>query len=109
MMKQLLFMAACATALMGCEPDGLGDQIARDQARQAINPVLARNFPGVPLEPASDCVIDNASASEILRLARASVTGVSPEDTALIIEIATRPDTITCLLEDGIAPFLVRG
>jgi hypothetical protein len=92
--------------LAGCGEDGLGDQLARDQARKAVNPVLADKFPGVPLEPASNCVIDNASGGEILKLARASVAGVGPEETALIVEIATRPDTLQCLLKNGITPFL---
>ncbi len=104
-MKWIAF--AGIMSLAACADGGLADQIAREQAKDAVNPVLAERFPGVPLEPASDCVIDNASSGEILKLARASVTGVGPEETALIIEIATRPDTIKCLLEDGLAPFLL--
>jgi hypothetical protein len=96
---------ALPLALMACGDDGLGDQIARDQAKKAVNPVLAERFPGVPLEPASNCVIDNASGTEILKLAKAGVTGLGPDDTALIVEIATRPDSIQCLLKDGLAPF----
>ena len=93
-----LLLAACDTPL--------ADQIARDQAKKAVNPVLAQRFPGVPLEPATNCVIDNASASEILQLARAGTTTVSQTDAELVVEIATRPETIRCLLEDGLTPFL---
>ena len=93
-------------ALTACAEDGLADQIARDQARNAVNPVLAKRFPGVPLEPATNCVINEASASELLRLAKAGTIGPSAEDTQLVIEIATRPDAIKCLLESGITPFL---
>lgn len=92
--------------LAGCGEDGLADQIARDQARNAVNPVLAQRFPGVPLEPASNCVINNASAGEILQLAKAGATTVAQTDAELIVQIATRPDTIECLLKDGVAPFL---
>ena len=92
--------------LAGCAEDGLADQLARDQARNAINPVLAQRFPGVPLEPATNCVINEASASEILRLAKAGTVGLQPEDTRLVVDIATRPDTIKCLLKDGLNPFL---
>ncbi len=95
-----LVLAACGTPL--------ADEIARDQAKKAVNPVLAQRFPGVPLEPATNCVIDNASASEIIQLARAGATSnVSQADTELIVRIATRPETIECLLKDGIAPFLI--
>lgn len=102
-MRKLLLMmpvllAACDTPL--------ADEIARDQARKAVNPVLAERFPGVPLEPASNCVINNASASEIFQLAKAGATTVSQTDVELIVQIATRRETIQCLLEDGIAPFL---
>lgn len=94
----LLALAACA---------GVQDQIARDAARTTVRPVLAERFPGVPLEPASDCVIDNASASEITRLAlTAGQSTISPDTQALVVEIATRPDTIRCLATDGLAPFL---
>ncbi len=102
-MRHLLLLIPFALA--ACDTP-LADQIARDQAKKAVNPVLAQRFPGVPLEPATNCVIDNASASEIIQLAKAGTTTVSQTDVNLIIEIATRPDTITCLLEDGITPFL---
>ncbi len=95
----LLALVACADAQ---------DQIARDAARATVRPVLAERFPGVPLEPASDCVIDNASAGEITRLAiAAGQQTVSPETEALVTEIATRPETIRCLATDGLAPFLI--
>ncbi len=93
--------------LASCGDDGLADQLARDQARKAVNPVLSERFPGVPLEPASNCVINNASASEIFQLAKAGATTVSQTDVELIVQIATRRETIECLLKDGIAPFLI--
>ncbi|MEM9584579.1 MAG: hypothetical protein AAGA08_15830 [Pseudomonadota bacterium] len=104
-MRPLLFVLPLA--LIGCGEDGLADQLAREQARNAVNPVLAQRFPGVPLEPATNCVINEASASEILQLAKAGATGVSQTDAELIVQIATRPDTIECLLKDGITPFLI--
>lgn len=103
-MRALLL--ALPIALSACGDDGLADQLAREQARNAINPVLAQRFPGVPLEPASNCIINEASASEIFRLAKAGTVGLSPEDTQLVVDIATRPDTIKCLLESGITPLL---
>lgn len=103
-MKWLLLIPL--VALMACGEDGLADQLARKEAKDAVRPVLSERFPGVPLEPATDCVIDNASAGEILTLARAGVTGLGPEETQLVVEIATRPETIECLLKDGLAPFL---
>ncbi|TVS02811.1 MAG: hypothetical protein EA407_09055 [Rhodobacteraceae bacterium] len=98
-LSALLALVACAD---------VQDQIARDAARASVRPVLAERFPGVPLEPASDCVIDNASAGEITRLAMAAGQQTfSPETQALVTEIATRPETIRCLAKDGLAPFLI--
>ena len=108
-MKLVLIPALAALfTLSACGDDGLADQLARKEAKNTVRPVLAKRFPGVPLEPATDCVIDNASAGEILKLARAGVTGLGPEETQLVVEIATRPDTIECLLKDGLSPFLLK-
>ncbi|RLJ59469.1 hypothetical protein BCF46_1618 [Litoreibacter meonggei] len=106
-MKLILIPALAALiGLSACGEDGLADQLARKEAKDTVRPVLAQRFPGVPLEPATDCVIDNASAGEIIKLARAGVTGLGPEETQLVIEIATRPETVECLLKDGLAPLL---
>ena len=104
-MRALLL--AIPLLLTACADNGIADQLARDQARKAVNPVLAERFPGVPLEPATNCVIDQASASEIFQLAKAGATTVSQTDVELIVQIATRRETIECLLKDGIAPFLI--
>ena len=94
-----------ALALSACA--GVQDQIAQDAAKRAVRPVLAQNFPGVPLEPAVDCVIEAANARELQTLGLAALQPVpSPDTTALVVEIATRPETIRCLATDGLAPFL---
>jgi len=105
-MKRLLLtlpflLAACDTPI--------ADEIARDQAKKAVNPILAERFPGVPLEPATNCVIDNASASEIFQLAKAGATTVSQTDVELVVQIATRPETIQCLIEDGLPAVLANN
>jgi hypothetical protein len=94
----VLALSACA---------GVQDELARDAAKRTVRPVLAQNFPGVPLEPAADCVINASSASELSRMAIAAAQPVpNPQTTALVVEIATRPETIRCLATDGLAPFL---
>jgi len=99
-------VCAAVLALAACAD--MQDQLARDAARSVVRPALADNFPGVPLEPASDCVINNASASELTRLALAAgQPTISPQTNALVVEIATRPETIRCLATDGLAPFLL--
>ncbi len=93
-------------ALLACAP--VQDQFARDAARNAVQPVLAERFPGVPLEPASNCVINAATGAEIAQLALAASQPLThPSTNALVVEIATRPETIRCLATDGLAPFLI--
>ena len=63
--------------------------------------MLAERFPGVPVEGATDCVIDNANAQEILSLAADSVTGPTASTVEIVARIVTRPGTIECLIEEG--------
>ncbi len=96
---------ALILALAACTP-AAQDTLARDAARQAIRPVLAEQFPGVPLEPATDCIIDNATSAEILALAADAVTGPTASTVEIVTNIITRPDTITCLATEGLPVLL---
>ncbi|MCX7644251.1 MAG: hypothetical protein N2Z62_03015 [Rhodobacteraceae bacterium] len=99
--------AALAAALGGCVETPPADLVARAAAKEAVRPVLQRRLPGVPLEPAVTCVIDNASAGEILRLARAGAAGTpDPATVDIVIAVLGRQGTIDCLATDGLAPFL---
>ncbi len=75
------------------------DQIARDQARGVVNQVVAERFPGIDATPVTDCVIDNASAQEILTVAQASVLGVTDRTTDTVIAVLQRPGTVQCVAE----------
>lgn len=92
-------------ALTACSPQ-TRDQVTRDAARTVIRPVVANQFPGVPLDPAIDCIIDNATSGELLALAADSVTGATAATTHTVATIATRPATLSCLASDGLAAFL---
>lgn len=82
------------------------DAVARASAKSAVNTVVENRFPGVPLTPAVNCIIDGASANEIIRLAADGVTGPSNSTADLVIAIATRPDTLVCLATRGVPPLL---
>ena len=73
------------------------DQTARDAAKRAVTPIVQARFPGVPVEPVVDCVIQHAETAEILELARAATLGPTAETTVVVTEIATRPDTVRCI------------
>jgi len=66
-----------------------------------VDGVVAQRLPGVDVSPVTDCVINVASASEILGLASASVTGVTAQTAQTAIEIATRREALTCIGENS--------
>ena len=81
------------------------DNIARDRAKSVVNGVVEDKFPGVKVAPVTDCVIDAASASEIISLGSASVTGVTQSTVEQVVEIAGRPDSVNCIAENGLSLF----
>ncbi len=74
-----------------------------------MRPVLAERFPGVPLEGATDCVIDNASAQEILILGTDAVTGPTESTVEVVADIVKRPATLECLVAEGAALAVAGG
>lgn len=90
----------CAATLAACTPADQ-DQLSRDAARAAITPVLVERFPGVPVAPAVDCIVDNANSRELLSLAADSVIGPTANTVELVTNIVSRPDTLNCLLANG--------
>lgn len=95
---------AAVVALSGCMQDlGVtGDVLARDAAKGVVNNVVQARFPGVNAAPFTDCIIDNASGSEILEIAQAAVVGTTPATTNLVVDIAGRPDTIRCAVNNSL-------
>ncbi len=91
--------------LAGCSQTAR-DDVTRSAARSVVTRVVVERFPGVPVQPAIDCIIDNASGPELLGLASDSMLGPTAATTESVIRIASRPDTVRCLSTRGIAPFL---
>jgi len=93
----LALLTACDAA------NEAADTLARDRAKTVVNGVVAERFPGVNAAPVTDCVIDAASANEILSIAGASVTGVTDDTVKQVLDIAGRPDAVTCIAENSLA------
>lgn len=91
--------------LAACTPD-VRDDLTRNAARTAIRPVVAQKLPGVPLDPAIDCVINNADSRELLSLAADSITGPTASTAEIVGSIVSRPETLRCLATDGVSAFL---
>ncbi|WP_099827356.1 hypothetical protein [Oceaniglobus indicus] len=83
------------------------DDLTRAAARNAIRPVVQQRLPGVPVEPAIDCVIDNAQSAELLSLASDAVTGPTANTVQIVTNIASREGALRCLATEGL-PALLR-
>ena len=107
MIKAKLLAALALFAAVACSP-AQQDALARDAAKNAVRPVLEERLPGIPVEPATNCVIDNATAKEILSLAADAVTGPTANTVEIVSDILARPETLTCLATEGLPPLLGR-
>ncbi|CAM4396312.1 hypothetical protein [Palleronia rufa] len=92
--------AAVGLALAGCTPVS-SDQLTRNAARAVVTKTLVNRYPGVPLEPALDCVIDNATTGELLGLASDSLTGPTEATAQTVLTISRRPGTLQCFAGRG--------
>ena len=92
-----------AVGLSGCmAANDAADAIARDQAKAVVNGVVQQKLPGVNAAPVTDCIIDAASASEILSIAGAAVTGVTDNTVSQVLKIAQRPEAVQCIAENSL-------
>ncbi len=96
-------MLCGAVLLTGCTAaNDAADTLARDRAKAVVNGVVSDRFPGVNAAPITDCIIDAASAREIISIASASVTGVNQSTVETVLEIAQRPEAVQCIAENSI-------
>lgn len=102
-----LFRAAgllAVLAMSGCAAvNDAADTVARDRAKTVVNGIVESRFPGVNAAPVTDCIIDAASASEIITIAGASATGVTRSTVDQVLEIAQRPEAVQCIADNSIA------
>ncbi|MGB3553661.1 MAG: hypothetical protein WBA25_03360 [Jannaschia sp.] len=96
----LPLLAACNSAI--------GTELTRETAKSVVNPIVAARFPGIPLEPATDCIIDNASGDEIITLAGAAANRDDQVASRIVLDVARRPDTIQCIATEGLPVLLTR-
>lgn len=82
------------TACVGFQD--VADQLARQQARTFVNAEVERRFPGLDATPITNCVIDNASAQEIVTIAGGIALGNSDTASTTVSDILQRPATLQC-------------
>ncbi len=99
-------LAAALLALMAlgaCEAaQQAADDVARGRAKTAVNAVVTEKFPGVNAAPVTDCIIDAASAKELLQIAASASTGAHADVTELTLGIARRPAALQCMTKSSI-------
>lgn len=106
-MRALLsFAAICLVTACG-QAEEIVEQSLRAETKAIVNDQVAQNFPGVNAAPITDCIIDNASTSEILTIGSAALSGVTSSTTDLVMTIAGRPDTLACISGNGTGLFLL--
>lgn len=98
-LRKKVLVLAIAASLSAC---AVADTIAQDQAKTVVNNVVQERFPGVDATPVTDCVIEAASAGEIVDLAQDSATGISQSTVLLVVEIAARPESVECIADNGL-------
>ncbi|SNR46666.1 hypothetical protein [Puniceibacterium sediminis] len=104
--RRLVLLVLLPLMLIACTAESQ-DQLARGAARSTTSKILAQRLPGVPLQPAVDCVINNANSQQILALAADSVTGPTESTYQVVSGILQKPETLRCLAAEGL-PALLR-
>ena len=110
-MRLPLVLTAAALALSGCvvqDPNMArpvppvvtpalpsADAVARTAARTAINQEMARRLPGANVAPYTDCVVNNASAAELIDIGRQVNQGGNVGNS--VAAIVGRPATTQCI------------
>jgi len=103
MTMKLTSLICAAVILSGCAvANDAADAVARDRAKTVVNGVVEERFPGLNARPVTDCIIDAATAGEILEIAGASVTGVTQSTAEKVVEIAARPEAVNCIADNSL-------
>ncbi len=98
------FVLLFLVALTGCAAtESAVTNVTRDTAKGVVNGVVAQKFPGLSVAPVTDCIIESLSAIELVQILKSAIIGVTPDATALVLEIAQRPKAVQCIAKNSIA------
>ncbi|MEM7724584.1 MAG: succinate dehydrogenase [Pseudomonadota bacterium] len=91
-------LIAAPALLMGCvAAQNAADAVAREQARTFVDAEVQRRAPGVDARPLTNCVINEASAQEIVTIAGGTAIGNEQLASQTVGAILQRPGTQQCL------------
>lgn len=96
-MTRFLALLSLLAPLAACA--GVSPTPDREQARATVLPVVeqALRAEGPRAERAAECVLANAGAPELVKLASAAGQAATPETVRLVMVIAQRGPAIECL------------
>lgn len=97
------WLPALVLGLSACTLGQSAEEVARNQAKSVVNTVVAQKMPGVNAAPVTDCIIDNASMSEIYTISKGAVVGVTNDTVSAVMTIAQRPATMQCIAKNGLS------
>ena len=101
---RICLAASAFGATAGCAAvNDAADTVARERAKTVVNGIVTQRFPGLNAAPVTDCIIDAASAGEIIRIAAAPAGGVTQSTVEEVLAIAQRPEAVQCIAENSIA------
>ncbi|WP_417260130.1 succinate dehydrogenase [Celeribacter sp.] len=108
MARNLVLKTAAAalllTGLSGCfDGSSLVEDTTRSTAKTVVKAVINDKFPGVDADVYVDCIMDNAEMDQLVTLAKAAVTGVDDETVQTVTEIASEPETLTCIAQSSLS------
>ena len=89
-------MIAALLALMACDATALADKAVARTAEAVITPVMG---PG-----AARCIVENGSPAELRAIAVDIGVEAGTSTVANILEIARRPATLACFVQNGVTP-----
>lgn len=101
-MRAAAFATACVLALSACTTTNPVEAVARASAKSVVLPVVQQRLPGPQAEAVAVCIIDNATTTEIMSLARDVGTRAGTTTVQTIATILQRPNTMQCVLGAGL-------
>lgn len=97
MIRPFILAATALPILSACEPVVAVDApVSTAAARTVVAPIVAEQVPGPVGAALTDCIIENASASELATISAANAGAPSAEVVALVSEILARDETVAC-------------
>ena len=89
-------LMAAVLALAGCDATAIADKAVARTAEAVIAPVMG---PG-----AARCIVENGSPEELRAIAVDIGVEAGTSTMANIMEIARRPETLACFVQNGVTP-----